>query len=262
MSYVRRVIKAGSMLLVASTVTGCANNLTNKDMPKLGHYEIVYLQPEANFTADSNSSGVAYGALYFFAGPLVLAGGVVGVAQKDAYERDALAANANLIKSLGFDDRVHAVFVSAIDGSWLPRKDIKTVSGMDSPDVYTHQSSADTVVYLMPKFALTSFGHVFVVDVTVGVQKYLRDDTNPHVIHLYTREFVFKHDLVLKKPGMTWDQQKDAGHQLAQLGSDEAVAIWLENNGERLRTDFEQDFPQIEAGVDEFFSVQTRKPGK
>ena len=236
-------------------VSGCANNLSNKDLPQMGRYEIAYLQPEANFTANNSAVG-GYAVLYLLAGPLAVVGGAAGVSQKNEYQQEALAANAGVIRSLGFDDRVQAVFVSAIDDSWLPRKDIKTVPGMDSPDDYTHQSSADSVIYLMPKFALTSFGHVFEVDVTVGVQKYLRNDPNPHVTHIYTREFTFKHDLVLKKPGMTWDQQVDAGHQLAQLGTDEAVNIWLENNGERLRTDFEEDLPAIEAGVREFFGDQ------
>ena len=249
---------AAAICLAAS---GCTSGISAKDVRQLGNYEIVYLKPEANFTADDNSGGAAYAALYLLAGPLVVAGSVAGVAQKDQYQRDALAANMKEIEGLGFDDRVHAVFVSAIDESWLPRREIKTVLHVDSPDDYTHDSHSDTVIYIKPKFTMTSFGQVFMVDVVVGAQKYLRDDVNPHAANLYKREFIFRHDLILKKPGMTWDQQKDVAHRLAQLGTDEAVQIWLENDGERLRADFEQDMPKIEAGVRQFFGDAPKTPG-
>lgn len=249
---------AAAVCLVTS---GCAENLSNKDVRRLGHYEIVYLPPESNITADS-SGGAAYAALYVLAGPLAVAGGAMGVAQKNKYQQDALANKADEIKALGFDERIHATFVSAVeDASWLPNRDIKTVSGMGDPDGYTRQSKSDTVIYLKPRFTLTSFGRIFVVDVTAGVQQLINDHGDIRVAHLYTREFTFKHDLVLKKPGMTWDQQVAAGHQLAQMGSDDATLLWLENQGAPLRADFEQDFPQIEAGMREFFGDTSESPG-
>ena len=233
---------------------GCAGDISKEDVHRLGHMEIIYLQPDANLTAADSSGGTGYAVLYLLAGPLAVVGGAAGVSQKNEYQKEAIAANMAAIKSLGFDDRVHSIFTSAIsDASWLPNRDIKVIQGMDSPDAYTLKSPADSVVYLMPRFALTSFGHVFMVDVTVGVQQYVRNGQYSHLTNLYTREFTFKHDLVLKKPGMTWDQQVDAGHELAQLAPDDATRIWLENDGERLRTDFAEDIPQIETDVRQFF---------
>ena len=242
---------------VCLAMSACASDMSKEDMRRLGHTDVVYLQPDANLTAGDSNGGAGYAVLYLLAGPLAVAGGVAGVSQKSEYQKEAITANIAAIRSLGFDDRVHSVFAGAIsDASWLPDRDVKVVQGVDGPDAYTLKSPADSVIYLQPKFQLDSFGHVFTVHVTVGVQRYVRNGQYSHLTNLYTREFVFNHDLVLKKPGMTWDQQKEAGHQLAQLGSDEAVGIWLENNGERLRADFEEDLPTIEAGIREFFGDQ------
>lgn len=249
-------------MLTVSAISGCAGDLSKEDAHRLGRVEIIYLQPDANLTAADSSGGAGYAVLYLLAGPLAVAGGAAGVAQKNEYQKEALTASAAAIRSLGFDDRVHSIYAGAIgDAVWLPNRDIKVIQGMDSPDPYTLKSPADSIVYLSPKFALTSFGHVFMVDVTVGVQQYIRNGQYSRLTNLYTREFTFKHDIVLKKSGMTWEQQVNAGHELAQLSPDDATRIWLENNGEQLRAAFDHDFPQIEADVREFFGVEMKTPG-
>lgn len=248
-----------SICLIAS---GCASNLSQNDLHELGNYEIVYLQPAANFTADQYSGGLGYAAMYLLAGPLAVAGSVAGVAQKNGYQQEALAIHAEQIKSLGFDDRVHAMFMSAVeDVPWFTNKEVKTLRGFSDPGDYTRTTGVTSVIYLRPKFALTSFGRIFEVDVIVGVQRFYRDGVHDHVEDVYRKEFIFKHDLVLKKPGMTWEQQKDAAHALASMDPDDATQYWLEDNASRLRADFEQDLPQVEHGVREFLGDPPNKPG-
>lgn len=254
--------RAGAVMLVTSLASSCASTISSRDMRELGSPEIIYLQPSTNLADDQSSGGAAYTALYLLGGGIALAGSVVGTAQKNVGQREVFAADGEEIKSLGFDDRIHGIFVSAIDdASWLRGKTVQTLPGTEDMDAYTRNSNADSVIYMKPTFSITSFGHTFEVEVVVEVQQYVRNGAYSHLMTLYKRDYDFKHDLALKKPGMTWDEQKDAGHQTAQLNPEEASRLWLENDGERVQADFAKDIPQIEAGVRQLLGDRSKAPG-
>ena len=229
------LVRICAITLLTSLASGCASTISSRGMREIGSPEIIYLQPPTNLVDDQSSGGAAYTALFLLGGGVVLAGSVVGTVQKNIGQSEVFAADENEIKSLGFDDRIHSMFVRAIDdASWLRDKAVQTQPGMYDMDSHTRNSNADSVIYMKPTFSITSFGHVFEVDVVVNIQKYVRNGPYSHLMTLYKRDYDFKHDLVLKRPGMTWEEQKDAGHQLAQLSPEEASRLWLENDGERL----------------------------
>ncbi len=148
------------------------------------------------------------------------------------------------------------------DASWLPDKQIKVVRGVEDGADYMRESGAESLIYLKPRFLMSSDSREFIIDVLVEVRVTDTKDTNRVVHTLHKKEFRFTHKLSLVKPGMSWDEQKDVAHEMAAMDSHAAALLWFDNDAALLRSYYAQDFPQIEAGLRSFFGDEVKAPAR
>lgn len=247
------------------SVSSCDSAIKQGDMSSLEHPEIVYLQPTTNLTsqhaAQDGADCARYGVLPIYRPNGRVSGEIIDALI--AKESALFAERADAIQALGFDGEIHDVFASVIAGDALiMTKEIKVIqcSTLDEDD-YTRKSAADDVIYLKPSFLLSNDKTKFEVDVLVEIQKYDSKNTSRVVHNLGRREFSFAHTIDLKKPGMTWDQQKAAAHAQASMSWEQDMDYWFGNNSAVLRADFSQDLHEIDLGLRQFFGVEMKAPG-
>lgn len=256
------------LLICLSTILlcanyGCSSTPSAKELRVIGSPEIVYLQRPANLGILASSSlFMKYGATCAMSvggfiggfGCSMILGGIDAARYGDPVAtQQILAVHAAELDSLGFNDRAYAAFSSVISGtSWLKDKGAQRIVWSDSEALFTIKSKADSVIYLQPTFMISPDGTEFYVYALAGIQKFSPDHPRD-VYDLRRREFTFVHKLTLVKPGMSWDQQKAAGHELRDMDAKHALLAWLDDDGARLRTAFAGDLQQIDQGMREMF---------
>lgn len=249
------------ILGILFSISACDSAVNQNGISSLKYPEIVYLQPTTNLTSQHIARDGAdcsrYGVL-----PLYRPNGEI-IDALIARESSLFTERADAIRALGFDEQMHDVFASVIAADTMTTtKEIKVIqcSTLDEDD-YSRKSNADSVIYLRPSFLLSNDKTEFEVDVLVEIQKYDVKDVNRVVHNLGKHEFSFTHKIDLKKPGMTWDEQKAAAHAQASMSWEQDMDYWFGNDSIVLRTDYSQDLRQIDLGLREFFGVDTKSPG-
>lgn len=244
-------------------MAGCSNLPSENELRAMGHPEMIYLQRPADLGVSAAPSLFdRYGVTCIMATGGFLGGflctGITSAIdlsnqQEESAAQKVLAADAEEVSSLGFNDQAYAMFVSVVNQtSWLKDKEVERIPWKDDETQYTAISKADSVVYLQPTFTISPDGTEFYVYVVAGIQKFAPD--HPRDVYDFRRkEFTFTHKLTFVTPGMNWNQQKAAQHKLRDMSSKQAAQAWLDNDGARLHAAFAQDLPQIDAGLKELF---------
>jgi hypothetical protein len=256
--------------LAVLAIAACSDVPKPHELRVMGQQiEVVYFQPEANLAvwklAPLSSDGLG----------CYPAGGLLGALLCSEYEKHfdwstreaavvhegALAQHAVEVQALGFDAQAYSVFASVIAATgWLPDKRIKMLQGYIDEASYVRQSPGVTVVYVHPVFVMSLDNLEFLVYAVAGVQ--MLDTGYPRNVHDFRRrEFTFTHQLRLAKPGMSWDPWKRPAYQAKFPDPDQALDIWLANDGAQLHADFADDMRQIDQGLREMLGTETKMPG-